>query len=111
MNTANPMWVWCLIVPTLRVGMPQGTLRVPSPTAAVEPDTDVTQSVTGCIPTQSVGTIIQQRYYEGRARNRRPTTSSTSHPSRNEMAQSNAKSLRMKDSHSTEPRMDMFSST
>ncbi|KMM91637.1 hypothetical protein TU81_17020 [Pseudomonas lini] len=28
-----------------------------SHTAAVEPDTDVTQSVTGCIPTQSMGTI------------------------------------------------------
>jgi hypothetical protein len=30
--------------------MPPGTLRVPLP--------DVTQSVTGCIPTQSMGTII-----------------------------------------------------
>ncbi|KAB0525950.1 hypothetical protein F7R20_12075 [Pseudomonas brassicacearum subsp. brassicacearum] len=37
------------IVPTLCVGMPPGTLRVPL--------LDVTQSVTGCIPTQSVGTI------------------------------------------------------
>ncbi|AZZ78724.1 hypothetical protein CCX46_27525 [Pseudomonas sp. RU47] len=35
-----------LIVPTLCVVTPPGTLRVP-----------VTQSVTGCMPTQSVGTI------------------------------------------------------
>ncbi|KAA0995629.1 hypothetical protein FQ192_06195 [Pseudomonas sp. ANT_J12] len=38
-----------MIVPTLRVGMPPGTLRVPL--------LEVTQSVTGCIPTRSVGTI------------------------------------------------------
>lgn len=47
----------------------------------------------------------------GCARNRRPITSNTSQPSRNGMAQSKAKSLRMKDSHSTDPRIDMFSST
>jgi hypothetical protein len=35
-----------MIAPTLCVGTPPGTLRVP-----------VTQSVTGCMPTQSVGTI------------------------------------------------------
>jgi hypothetical protein len=35
-----------MIVPTLCVVMPQGTLLV-----------QVTPSVTGCIPTQSVGTI------------------------------------------------------
>jgi hypothetical protein len=34
--------------------MPPGTLRVPLP--------DVTQSVTGCIPTQSMGTIITARW-------------------------------------------------
>jgi hypothetical protein len=39
-----------MIVPTLCVGMPPGTLRVPLH--------KVTQSVTGCIPTQSVGTIM-----------------------------------------------------
>src|SRR3989344_1267378 len=39
-----------MIVPTLCVGMPPGTLRVPL--------LNVTQSVTGCIPTQSVGTIV-----------------------------------------------------
>ena len=38
-----------LIVPTLRVGTPPRTLRVPLQV--------VTRSVTGCIPTQSVGTI------------------------------------------------------
>ena len=38
-----------VIVPTLRVGTPPGTLRVPLQV--------VTRSVTGCIPTQSVGTI------------------------------------------------------
>ena len=38
-----------LIVPTLCVGMPPWTLRVRSG--------GVTQSLTGCIPTQSVGTI------------------------------------------------------
>ncbi|OCX24571.1 hypothetical protein BBI10_04915 [Pseudomonas graminis] len=44
-----------MIVPTLRVGMPLRTLRVPQTThiQAVE----VTQSVTGYIPTRSVGTI------------------------------------------------------
>jgi hypothetical protein len=42
----------CLgIVPTLRVGMPQWTLRVRFGT----------QSVPGCIPTQSVGTIMTAR--------------------------------------------------
>jgi hypothetical protein len=35
-----------MIVPTLRVGMPDRTLRVP-----------VTRSVTRCVTTQSVGTI------------------------------------------------------
>ncbi|MCC1705873.1 hypothetical protein KSI34_24880, partial [Salmonella enterica subsp. enterica serovar Indiana] len=39
-----------VIVPTLRVVMPPGTLCVPL-------CTPVTQSVTVCIPTQSVGTI------------------------------------------------------
>jgi hypothetical protein len=38
-----------VIVPTLRVGMPPGTLRVPL--------LKVTRSVTGCMPTQSAGTI------------------------------------------------------
>ena len=42
-----------MIVPTLCVGMPPGTLRVP---------THVTQSVTGCIPTRSVGTISSVGY-------------------------------------------------
>jgi hypothetical protein len=44
-----------MIVPSLRVGMPLRALRVPQTThiQAVE----VTQSVTGCIPTRSVGTI------------------------------------------------------
>ncbi len=49
-----------------------------------------------------------RRYSEGRALNRRPITSSTSHPSRRGMAQSKAKSLRIIESHSTEPRMDRF---
>ena len=35
-----------------------------SHTAGVEPGTDLTQSVTGCIPTRSVGTIFQRRYSE-----------------------------------------------
>ena len=39
-----------MIVPTLRVGMPPWTLCVHSQS--------VTQSVTKCIPTQSVGTIL-----------------------------------------------------
>jgi len=39
-----------MIVPMLRVGMPQWTLRVRFGT----------QSVPGCIPTQSVGTINQK---------------------------------------------------
>ena len=39
------------IVPTLCVGMPPWTLRVLPPMQVV------TRSVTGCIPTQSVGTI------------------------------------------------------
>jgi hypothetical protein len=58
---------------------------------------------TGASPLTTKAT---RRYAEGRARNRRPTTSSTSQPSRNVIAQSKAKSLRMKGSHSIEPRMD-----
>ncbi|PKA76892.1 hypothetical protein ATI14_3901 [Pseudomonas tolaasii NCPPB 2192] len=46
----------CLIVPTLCVGMPPGTLRVP-PAPQVSSLVYATRSVTGCIPTQSVGTI------------------------------------------------------
>jgi len=42
-----------LIVPTLCVGMQPGTLRVPN---------GVTQSVTGGVTTQSVGTISQPVY-------------------------------------------------
>ena len=45
-----------LIVPTLCVGTPPGTHRVPT-SFFLEADVQVTQSVTGCIPTQSVGTI------------------------------------------------------
>ncbi len=41
-----------MIVPTLCVGMPPWTLRVPLPGCA-----GVAQSATGCIPTRSVGTI------------------------------------------------------
>ncbi|KAE9642248.1 hypothetical protein EJA71_19465 [Pseudomonas sp. PB106] len=41
----------CLIIPTLCVGMPQWTLCVRFGT----------QSVPGCIPTQSVGTIHPQK--------------------------------------------------
>src|SRR5476651_535752 len=59
----------------------------------------------------SLATKALRRYSGERARNRRPITSSTSHPSRNGMAQSKAKSLRMKDSQSIEPRMERFSST
>jgi hypothetical protein len=42
-----------MIVPTLCVGMPPGTLRVPL--------LKVTQSVTGCITTRSVGTIKKSK--------------------------------------------------
>ena len=59
----------------------------------------------------SLATKALRCYSGDRARNRRPITSSTSHPSRNGMAQSKAKSLRMKDSQSIEPRMERFSST
>ncbi|TDK54912.1 hypothetical protein E1508_11450 [Pseudomonas moraviensis] len=45
-----------LIVPTLRLGMPLGTLRVPVVTRSIV-EHGWTRSVTGCIPTQSVGTI------------------------------------------------------
>jgi hypothetical protein len=41
-----------MIVPTLRVGMPERTLRV-----------SVTRSVTRCVTTQSVGTIKKWELY------------------------------------------------
>ena len=47
--TVDAVRVQLMIVPTLCVGMPQGTLRVPALVG--------TQSVPGCIPTRSVGTI------------------------------------------------------
>jgi len=46
-----------LIVPTLCVGMPQGTLCVPA--------LEGTRSVPGCVPTQSAGTINQAGRPEG----------------------------------------------
>jgi hypothetical protein len=46
-----------LIVPTLRVETPPRTLRVPVLAQRSEICAVVTQSVTGCIPTQSMGTI------------------------------------------------------
>ncbi|KAE9643272.1 hypothetical protein EJA70_16600 [Pseudomonas sp. PB103] len=51
LNIENDILYWnmkrLLIVPTLCVGMPLGTLRVPALKG--------TRSVPGCIPTQSVG--------------------------------------------------------
>ncbi|ATN09583.1 hypothetical protein C1X27_04470 [Pseudomonas sp. MPR-AND1B] len=41
-----------MIVPTLRVGMPSRTLRVRK----------VTQSVTGCVPTPSVGNDLHDSF-------------------------------------------------
>ena len=46
-----------MIVPTLRVGMPPGTLCVPTIDTRPESCARVTRSVTGCITTRSVGTI------------------------------------------------------
>ena len=57
-----------MIVPTLRVGMPPGTLRVPSVSTRLESRAVVTRSVTGCVPTRSVGTSS--------------TTQNTDHPIR-----------------------------
>ncbi|TLG89674.1 hypothetical protein FEM54_21030, partial [Pseudomonas edaphica] len=42
----------------LRVGMPPGTLRVPPGSTRLKTSARVTRSVTGCMPTRSVGTII-----------------------------------------------------
>ncbi len=50
------------IVPTLCVGTPLGTLRVPALKG--------TRSVHGCIPTQSVGTISLQEILVGKQRRR-----------------------------------------
>ncbi|WP_313599051.1 hypothetical protein, partial [Pseudomonas sp.] len=48
------------LVPTLCVGMPPRTLRVPANTQDLNLVHLVTRSVTGCIPTRSVGTIDAQ---------------------------------------------------
>ena len=63
------------------------------------------------LPARRRGKILARRYSQDSARSRRPSTSSTSQPSRSGMAQSKAKSLRMKDWHSIEPRIDRFSIT
>jgi hypothetical protein len=49
------------LVPTLCVGMPSRTLRVPPSTQDLNLVHLVTRSVTGCIPTRSVGTIDAQK--------------------------------------------------